>query len=76
MAGSLELMDESCGQTASASPTTNAASSRGCDAARASATASSSSYTSVYTTSGPEASSWSAAPVLEKVRLLWRSTAD
>ena len=64
-------MDEICCQTASASPTTDAASSSGSHAARASPCASTSSYTTVYATSGPEASSRSAAQMLEKVRLLW-----
>ena len=75
MVRGIESMDEICGQTTSASPTTDAASSSGSHASCASSCASTSSYTTVYATSGPEASSRSAAPMLEKVRLLWLPTA-
>ena len=76
MVGSIGLMDESCGQTASASSTANAAASSGAYAARAAARASSSSHTSLCTATLSKASSWTSAKMLEEVRLLWHLATD
>ena len=71
-------MDESCGQTASASSSADAAASSGARSARAIARTSTTSYTFVWTSNGSEASSWTPAPasMLIQERMLWSPTAS